>query len=320
MERINPTSSLNTSENERFVERPDMDFATIIPAIWLNAVQEELLAIIEGGSINPSSNTNQAFTAIQSLINKVSITQYINVLVSDSPQADYSSLQAAITAEGGDKVYHIDKSESINSTITIPFGVNDVELIFSPRSRYTKGSANIGFFLHAERTKITGLRLSGFSGSTDTGIFLQDQANNCLIKDCHFSNNRIDFSDTGSNNIVTDNIYTWNSNGILNNRTSFHHFNGLGRFEFETHASRRYVYQVVRRTDTTTLQENGFIDVLYNHESLGFEVRTEIIGDFEAGINFELSSLGLLGYTSSEMLGANYSGSIKMNEVSYLNH
>ena len=80
---------------------------------------------------------------------------------------------------------------------------SDMTFTFKPQTHLTKGMANTGLQIDAERVRIKGARFLNF---TDYAIELTANAKNCLITECYFNNNTEAINDLGANNLLTNNI------------------------------------------------------------------------------------------------------------------
>jgi hypothetical protein len=97
---------------------------------------------------------------------------------------------------------------------------------------------------------------------------------------------------------------------IANNQAVAADINGL---QFDPAVVRAAIcqYSVARTTDTNEKVECGHIYVAYKTQSGTWEY--SVVGTASGGIDFSVDPSGQIKYTTDDLTGANYAGSIKFN-------
>jgi hypothetical protein len=95
---------------------------------------------------------------------------------------------------------------------------------------------------------------------------------------------------------------------IANNQTSSANINGLA---FSTSTVRSFIvkYSIYRVTATNELAESGTIYGVYKNNANTWEINVQSVGS--GGVYFSITSAGQFQYTSTNVSGASYSGTMK---------
>jgi hypothetical protein len=97
---------------------------------------------------------------------------------------------------------------------------------------------------------------------------------------------------------------------ILNNQASPISIAGLS---FSGSTSGRFIYEIRRSTDSATIECSGNVDALYIDSTWQLSEYNRL-GD-DSGVVFSITSGGQIQYTSSNMSGSGYSGTITFREM-----
>lgn len=100
---------------------------------------------------------------------------------------------------------------------------------------------------------------------------------------------------------------------LANNISSAASVTGL-TFDISTILSSTITYTVYRTTDSNEVTERGVILLAYKPTANTFELAQYHVGD--AGVEFTVNSSGQFLYTSSNIAGTNYAGTLKFSAKS----
>lgn len=313
MRRVNATTSLNTSVGDRFVDRPGENSSTLIPVAWLNEIQEEVIGVIEGSGLTPSTSTDQ----LRAGIRRFSPSYEILVAPSSYLGAHYNTLSDAITNAQNNSHIFVRTSETLNSTITIT--QTNLHIYFHSGSEFTKGSATKGFEVQSEGVQLHGLTLKDFNATGDIGVHYTSTSSKGSVVNCDLFNNTVDFQDQGTDNHENGNRYSYGITTIANNSTN-QVINGLPAFH-NGNLFTTFSYYILRSTATANRSQAGLINVGYIAESDSFYLNqtSTLQSDFteyDAGVTFNLSSSNQLRYSSNNLTGGTYSGTLYLKQLS----
>lgn len=103
------------------------------------------------------------------------------------------------------------------------------------------------------------------------------------------------------------------STTIANDQSSPANVNGLDFDETEIRGA-KVLYQIERRSDSTDVVEMGEIYALYDNENSEWKIKKR--GNFDvAGVDFNITSGGVVQYTSDDLAGASYSGTLRVTKI-----
>lgn len=100
---------------------------------------------------------------------------------------------------------------------------------------------------------------------------------------------------------------------IANNQTAATDITGLVFDKLET-KSARVLIDIFRKTDTEKYKEVGTLWVVYDSIDDDWEITIDTNFD-DAGVIFTITSAGQVQYTSSNLAGGSYVGTIKMKNI-----
>jgi len=100
---------------------------------------------------------------------------------------------------------------------------------------------------------------------------------------------------------------------ILNNQTTAVSLSGLQFDSSETKAA-RVDFDIERRTDTQSLFENGTLFISFDEENSSWNISLDSKFD-DSGVTFIIDANGQVSYESSELLGANYNGEVRLANI-----
>lgn len=115
--------------------------------------------------------------------------------------------------------------------------------------------------------------------------------------------------------LINSNDILLSTVAIANNVTSASNINKL---QFSNTRVRTAIinYQIYRVTSTTELVENGNLTIAYKSNTNTWDVQRDFAND-NSGIVFSVLSSGQVQYTSSNLSGLNYSGSITFSAKTF---
>lgn len=100
---------------------------------------------------------------------------------------------------------------------------------------------------------------------------------------------------------------------IANNQTTAVNVNGC-LFDNTEVRGAKILYQLERRTDADSNVEMGEIFVVYDNENTTWKIKKS--GNFDlAGVDFSITSGGQVQYTSDDLTGASYSGTLRVTQI-----
>lgn len=103
---------------------------------------------------------------------------------------------------------------------------------------------------------------------------------------------------------------------ILNNQAAATNLTGITLLS-ASYKSLKIFYEVRRKTDTQELVENGWLTAIYKDSTGAWDITAEGTQDGDdAGVSFSMLS-NQVQYTSTNMSGGNYTGTMKIKEVTF---
>ena len=103
------------------------------------------------------------------------------------------------------------------------------------------------------------------------------------------------------------------SQAILNNQASADNISGLS-FDSADFKAGSFEFDIHRQTDTQDEQETGTAFVTYDPVALDWRISVQSSFD-DAGIVFDISSGGQVSYTSDDLTGTSYTGTLRVANV-----
>lgn len=216
MQKITDEISQDTAtDNDEFTDgNPNLGVpATIVPAVWLNTLQRELLAIIDAASLEPDpEDDEQVIAAIQTLIAESvgapqsQIDKIYQAIVGSGDGATHASLAAALADAGvvaGSRIL-VTESQALAATINITKANLLIE--FQPGVTFSKDTANTGISIQADGVRIRGGRFSGFSTGGDKAIEVQAGSDYTFITECRFASCDTEVDDAADTTTLLANI------------------------------------------------------------------------------------------------------------------
>jgi hypothetical protein len=100
---------------------------------------------------------------------------------------------------------------------------------------------------------------------------------------------------------------------ILNNQSVAQSITGLS-FDGATYRAVVLRYAIYRVTDDNEVAQTGQLRLTYKTNAASWSITDDFGGD-DAGVTFSVDSTGQILYTSTDLTGANYSSSLKVNTV-----
>ena len=85
-------------------------------------------------------------------------------------------------------------------------------------------------------------------------------------------------------------------------------------FDLDDIASARILYHLERRTDTQDVMEHGELYVAYNNEQATWQIINVSHGD-DAEVSFTITPAGQVQYTSNDLTGTTYSGTLRWANI-----
>ncbi len=79
-------------------------------------------------------------------------------------------------------------------------------------------------------------------------------------------------------------------------------------------ASARVLWHLERRTDSQDVTEHGMFFLSYNNETSAWEIVTQSFGD-DAEVVFSVTASGQVQYTSNDLTGTTYSGTLRWSDI-----
>lgn len=76
----------------------------------------------------------------------------------------------------------------------------------------------------------------------------------------------------------------------------------------------RVLYHLERRTDSQDLMERGEMFIGFNNETNQWEIQTQSFGD-DAEVVFSITAAGQVQYTSVNIVGTTYSGTLRWTDI-----
>lgn len=118
-----------------------------------------------------------------------------------------------------------------------------------------------------------------------------------------------------ANTVVSTGDILATTYSLANNVSSATAVTGLA-FDISTILASTITYTIYRTTDSNEVTEHGVIFLAYKPTAATFELSQHHVGD--AGVEFTVNSSGQFLFTSSNISGTNYSGTMKFSAKSTL--
>ena len=85
-------------------------------------------------------------------------------------------------------------------------------------------------------------------------------------------------------------------------------------FSSASYKSVRVMITISRRTDTQNVEEVGHMFLVYDAEASDWRISIDTLLD-DAGVVFTVTAAGQVQYTSTDLTGSSYSGTLKMSDI-----
>jgi len=166
------------------------------PAGYLK-IHEITISAATGIANQAAINDVRELLPICTFLDPIGSYEY-DAVVGTIPQANYSTLEAALTAASDGWKILVLEDETIDSSPTV---TNDnIEIVFKKGVTFTKGTATIGLIIQGDFCKIVNGRFKDFSSGGDYGLHL-DGSDWADITGIRYNNCDNDFLDEGTNTI-----------------------------------------------------------------------------------------------------------------------